>query len=458
MTSAPFLVGVTVRTLGAWPYAWRAEGAHRDPREDPAVLRELAVRADRAGADFLYFGDWLATSIEFERTDPYLLARLEPLAAAAHLSAVTERIGFVVTVNAGYVDAYSLARATASLDLLSGGRLGLAVTTSTDAATARNYGGRSLGTDFDRATATAELVEALHALWDSWDEDAFIADVASARLVDPGRVHAAGFTGQHHGAGGALNAVRPPQGHLPLFLSASGLRARDVAARYADAVFTNAVSLDEAARVGVETRRAAESYGRPAPAIVLPVLPVVGDSEEDAWERYDALVALVPLADAASADEGELPAERTVRGLARLVDVPLAGVLLDEPVPARLAQRFAPLGHALVRTTTERSGRTIGGARPITWRQLLVANLVRSRVLVGSAARVAEELERWHGDGALHGVSVLPATLDHGIRFLEEVLPLLEARGLRPATHDTLRGRLGLGAAPSIHARPLALR
>ena len=45
------------------------------------MLRSAALAAEAAGLDFLFFGDWLATAAEFEHTDPYLLARIEPFAA-----------------------------------------------------------------------------------------------------------------------------------------------------------------------------------------------------------------------------------------------------------------------------------------------------------------------------------------------------------------------------------------
>ena len=71
--SGHMILGATVRTLGAWPSGWRHPGAHSDPYDDPAALRRLARAAEDARLDFLFFGDWLATSVDYEFTDPYLL-------------------------------------------------------------------------------------------------------------------------------------------------------------------------------------------------------------------------------------------------------------------------------------------------------------------------------------------------------------------------------------------------
>src|ERR1700712_4135321 len=98
------VLGATVRTLGAWPSGWRYPGAHRDPRDDTGILLKLAASAERAKLDFLFFGDWLSTSQEFEFTDPYLLARIEPFAAISFLSAVTSHIGLLATINSSYAE------------------------------------------------------------------------------------------------------------------------------------------------------------------------------------------------------------------------------------------------------------------------------------------------------------------------------------------------------------------
>src|SRR5580704_17649726 len=134
------VLGATVQTLGAWPSGWRQPTAHRNPRDDRAELARIATAAESAGLQFLYFGDWLATSAQFEFTDPYLLARIEPFAAISYLAAITSRIGLVATVSSSHSEPYSTARSSASIDILSDGRVGLSVTSGSEQQSASNFG------------------------------------------------------------------------------------------------------------------------------------------------------------------------------------------------------------------------------------------------------------------------------------------------------------------------------
>ena len=134
------IIGAMVRAIGAYPSGWRYPGAHRDPRGDAAVLRRAAEVAEAARLDYLFFGDWLATGHDLEFRDPYLVARIDPISAITYLAGVTERIGLIATANTSYSDPYTLARATASVDLLSGGRAGLNLVTGAEPRAAGNHG------------------------------------------------------------------------------------------------------------------------------------------------------------------------------------------------------------------------------------------------------------------------------------------------------------------------------
>ena len=121
------IIGAMVRAIGAYPSGWRYPGAHRDPRNDAAVLRRAAEVAEAARLDYLFFGDWLATGHGLEFRDPYLVARIDPISAVTYLAGITSRIGLIATANTTYADPYTLARATASMTFAgsatSGGRI-----------------------------------------------------------------------------------------------------------------------------------------------------------------------------------------------------------------------------------------------------------------------------------------------------------------------------------------------
>jgi alkanesulfonate monooxygenase SsuD/methylene tetrahydromethanopterin reductase-like flavin-dependent oxidoreductase (luciferase family) len=207
--------------------------------------------------------------------------------------------------------------------------------------------------------------------------------------------------------------------------------------------------VQEAATLYAETKRQVAAFGRPADAlsIVAPILPIVGESRADAWEVYDRLVELFQVDDgSASAGRLGLPANRSARSLRQLVGLPLAERAIDDVVTAATAARFNATGHRLLDVVAERSGRTISGTRPVSYRHLLVAHLVRSPIVVGSARDIADHMEAWFRAGAVDGFSVLSAFLHEQFEsFSRLVVPELVRRGLVQGGYaaNTLRGHLG---------------
>ncbi|TGT94222.1 LLM class flavin-dependent oxidoreductase, partial [bacterium M00.F.Ca.ET.163.01.1.1] len=56
----------------------------------------------------------------------------------------------------------------------------------------------------------AEFTEVVKALWDSWEDDAFVGNKAQGRFVDVAKVHPIEHRGRHFDVQGALNLPRPP--------------------------------------------------------------------------------------------------------------------------------------------------------------------------------------------------------------------------------------------------------
>jgi alkanesulfonate monooxygenase SsuD/methylene tetrahydromethanopterin reductase-like flavin-dependent oxidoreductase (luciferase family) len=68
---------------------------------------------------------------------------------------------------------------------------------------------RQIAEHFDEA---ADYVEVLRRLWDSWEDDAEIRDVASGRFVDRDKLHYIDFEGRWFSVKGPSITPRPPQG------------------------------------------------------------------------------------------------------------------------------------------------------------------------------------------------------------------------------------------------------
>lgn len=458
----PLIIGAMVRTLGAYPSGWRQPGAHRDPAADAAILRHIAREGEDAGLDYLFFGDWLATGPDLEFRDPYLLARIDPVSAVLFLAGVTSRIGLIATVNTTYADPYTTARSLASLDVLTGGRAGVNLVTGAEPRAAGNHGRDAHADNETRYDRAEEFVEALRRLWDSWDEDAWIADAARGVLIDPQRLRAADLEGSQVRVTGPLNVARPPQGQIPIVHAGTSPRSRALAATEADLALTAAPTLADAIATRRLLRDIAAEAGRSPDAVkvIAPVLPVVADTDADARRIVERLLALVPLAEGHQSARTAFPPNRTVAALADAFDVvaddPLRTAAFDRPVTAVEAVRLGERGAALIERlagiaglSVSESGSTSGD--PLTWRHLVAAHAVPAAFVVGDARTIADHFETWRDEGAADGFNVLSAFQPAQFEaFTRQAAPELRRRGLlRDAAEgkgETLRDRLRISS------------
>ena len=123
----------------------------------------------------------------------------------------TTNIGLVATASSTYNSPFNLARRLASLDHISNGRAGWNVVTSFDSQV-QNFG---LDEHLDYATRygrALEFVEVARGLWDSYEDDAFPADVERKIFLDPARLHALNHVGEHFKVAGPLNLSRSGRG------------------------------------------------------------------------------------------------------------------------------------------------------------------------------------------------------------------------------------------------------
>ncbi|MES2035143.1 MAG: LLM class flavin-dependent oxidoreductase [Pseudomonadota bacterium] len=117
----------------------------------------------------------------------------DPLSIAGWLVARTRTVGVVPVVSSDWAP-FHVARALASLDLLSAGRAGW----------------RSLPTT--NPARDAEHLDVVLKLFDSWDHDALVFDKARSVFADRDKVRRIRHEGAYYTVDGPLNAPRPPQG------------------------------------------------------------------------------------------------------------------------------------------------------------------------------------------------------------------------------------------------------
>jgi len=426
-------LGLNTLSAGMHPGAWLM------PEADPLgyIKRDqwlrLAQIAERGTLDAIFLADEPGINLGPDNALPGpFFAALDPIVLLSSLASVTTHLGLAATISTSYEEPYNVARRVASLDHVSGGRAAWNVVTTVDGSVSGNFGTRPHPPREERYERAAEFVSIVRSLWDSWDDDAQIADKATQSFTRPGAIRPIYHRGKHFHVDGPLNVPRSPQGHPVLVQAGGSPSGLDLAARYADAVFAAAATLEDALSYTKELRRRTVAHGRPADAVrVLPGFSfVLGGTEAEAWRR--------------NAELNELAGEKRRLWLAWQISVDPDELKWDEPLPEWLL-------------TTKDSASGSQGARNIvvnlarrerlTVRQILDRVLTWHRLVIGSPEQLADAIEDWFVAGAVDGFNLMPDVNPGGIEdFVEQVIPILRRRGLFRSQYEgtTLRDHLGL--------------
>jgi alkanesulfonate monooxygenase SsuD/methylene tetrahydromethanopterin reductase-like flavin-dependent oxidoreductase (luciferase family) len=259
------------------------EAAWRDPTSRPTELFSAQpwvddVRlAERGLLDLVSFDDAFGIQSQSprkldDRTD-HVRGRLEAVLLASRVAPTTTRIGLVPVATTTHTEPFHIASAISTLDYISNGRAGWQPRVSGRPADAELVGIRPA---HDPATALQDMfeeatdaVDVVRRLWDSWEDDAVIKDLATGRFIDRDKLHYIDFEGRSFSVKGPSIVPRPPQGQPLVAALAHQPVPWEFAATSADVAFiTPADETDVEAWVG-NLRAAEERVGRGDPPLQL---------------------------------------------------------------------------------------------------------------------------------------------------------------------------------------------
>jgi FMN-dependent oxidoreductase (nitrilotriacetate monooxygenase family) len=435
-----YLGGVNHHTLWQLPEA--------GSQIDFSSFEHTARTAERGKFDFFFLAEGLALrERDGQVFDQDVIGRPDTFTVLASLAAVTEHLGLAATINATFNAPYELARQLATLDHLSGGRAAWNVVTSFDAFTGQNFRRGGFLDRSQRYERAGEAVALVRALWDSWADDAVVADRATGQFLrgpdDAGRWPGA-F--EHHGSQfdvrGRFTVPRSPQGHPVVLQAGVSPQGRDFAAASSDAIFSPFTRLDEARAYYADIQERAARLGR-APGSVK-ILPsgsfVLGDTQDEAeekarWVRDQQVTgrtALILLEQIWNRDLSAYDPEGPLPDVDPDVDAPpfIQGRALLDADRVGWANRL--------RARAQEHGFTL--------RETVIDQFSRAE-FVGTPQQVADRIDDFvqqdGSDGFIVGSHLVPTGLDE---FVDRVVPLLQERGsLRTEyTGTTLRDNLGL--------------
>ncbi|MEA2177530.1 MAG: alkanesulfonate monooxygenase [Solirubrobacteraceae bacterium] len=230
-------------------------GSETDVRKGPAIdrqyLRAFARTHDEAGFDRVLIG--------------YGSSQPDGLQVAAYAATHTERLTFLIAHRPGFVAPTVAARAFATLDQLTEGRIAVHVISGGNDAEQRRDGD-TLPKD-ERYARTDEYLEILDRAW------------RSEKPFD--------YAGRHYAFEDFVSEVRTyQQPRIPLYFGGASPAAIAVGARHADVFALWGEPLAETAEQIAAVNAAAQEAGRDEPPrISVSFRPILGDTDEQAWER-----------------------------------------------------------------------------------------------------------------------------------------------------------------------------
>jgi FMN-dependent oxidoreductase (nitrilotriacetate monooxygenase family) len=373
------------------------------------------------------------------------MVELEPMTLLPALAMVTSHVGLVTTASTTYNEPYNLARRFASLDHISGGRAGWNIVTTAGVDAARNFNLTALPAHADRYARAAEFVDVSLKLWDSWEDDAVLGDKERGVWGDESKLHPPQHVGRYFRIEGALNVPRCPQGYPLLVQAGSSEDGKELAAQYAEAVFTAQQTLEDAQAFYSDLKGRVRALGRDPESIkILPgIVPALGSTEKEALALEAELERLIK-------------PEYARRQLAQVLRVDPEILELDRELPADLPNEdqieSQKSRYTLIVTLARRERLTV--------RQLLgrLGGGRGHRTFAGTPEQVADAIQHWWESGAADGFNVMPPVLPSGLSaFVDHVVPILQRRGLFRSEYEgkTLRENYGLPRPPNRNQRRL---
>jgi alkanesulfonate monooxygenase SsuD/methylene tetrahydromethanopterin reductase-like flavin-dependent oxidoreductase (luciferase family) len=308
-SSTPIHLGVALDGAGWHPAAWREPDARPTELFEAGYWADLVEQAERGALDFVTIEDSLGLQSDDpltpdDRTDR-VRGRLDAVLTAARIAPLTNGIGFIPTATVTHTEPFHVSKSIATLDYVSTGRAGVRVQISPRYDVADHFGRRTLprlsADSIADATVqqqiseyfaeTADYVEVLRRLWDSWEDDAEIRDVATGRFIDRDKLHYIDFEGRWFSVKGPSITPRPPQGQPVVAALAHDAAGYRLIASSVDVGFVTPHDADHAADIAVQIAALKRDFGREASPVHVfgDVVVFLDDDAESARARQRRL-------------------------------------------------------------------------------------------------------------------------------------------------------------------------
>lgn len=437
MRQVHFVAFLQAQNCTTIPASWRHPEARTDTYS-PQYYQHIARVLEEGKFDVGFFDDRLAMPDMYGGDHAHTVengircVKLDATTCLMTMAAATKYLGLGATYSTTYYDPFHVARVFQTIDLMTAGRAAWNVVTSVNDNEARNMGrGDHViehDTRYDRAD---EFMEIVLGHWDSWDDDAIVADKANNLYAHPDKVRRIDYKGEYMASRGPFTVPRSPQGHPVVMQAGMSGRGQQFAARWGELLFVPYRDLEAGKAAYKRQKEAAAAVGRDPDTMKIASLfyPVVAETRAEAEDKQAAYDKLPNDMDQLSLLSEALNFDFAAKGL----DEPFS----DEEIASiggmqSMRDRVLQAGY---------KNPTVRDFMRVTGRGLL------HDPWVGSAKDIADTIEEWWSapacDGFVVGPTHQPGCFEDFVRL---VVPELQRRGIyrKEYSGPTLRDHLGL--------------
>ena len=396
-------------------------GLWTHPRDESHRFNELSYWTDLAKtlekglfdglfiADITGVYDVYQNGIDLTLKESIQLPSHDPSTLVSAMAAVTQNLGFGITVNLSYESPYQFARRFASLDHLTQGRIGWNIVTGYLDSAERLIGQKGLKDHDLRYEQAEEFLQLCYKFWEgSWENDAVLKDKKQRIFTDPSKVHQIQHQGQFYQSQGVFQVSPSVQRTPVLFQAGASPRGLTFATQHAEGLFIGGDRPEKIKQQVDQIRNQATAQGRNPEAvkIFVGISVVTAETDELAQQKLDEYIRY------ASPEAG-------LAHFSSSVGMDLSQFADDETIPYQQTNSIASVNNKFKEQSISKNDlkaqHVLGGRYPL---------------IVGSGATVAEKLIQLMDDTGIDGFNLTRTVAPESHHdFIQWVIPELQQRG-----------------------------
>ena len=411
-------------------------GLWTHPRDESHRFNELSYWTELAKTlelglfDGLFIADITGVydvyqhNIDLTLKESIQLPSHDPSTLVSAMAAVTQHLGFGVTVNLSYESPYQFARRFASLDHLTQGRMGWNIVTGYLDSAERLIGHKGLKDHDLRYEQAEEFLELCYKFWEgSWENDAIQKDKINRIFTDPKKVHEIHHQGKFYQSQGVFQVAPSKQRTPVLYQAGASAKGLSFATQHAEGMFIGADSPEKLKLQVEKIREQTQQQGRNPDEIKLfvGITVVTAETDELAQEKFAEYIRY------ASPEAG-------IAHFSSSVGIDLSQFAANEAIPYKQTNSIASVNNKFkeqkITITDLKAQHILGGRYPL---------------IVGSGATVAEKLIQLLDETGVDGFNLTRTVAPESHQdFIRLVIPELQQRGRYKTAYEngSLRHKL----------------